>query len=158
MAPSNTQMIVTITQMISCIRSLNHRNFPRTHLLNFTTRFWIPGSDFTTYFTTFYHFLPLFYHFFTTHWVLFTTCLCEPVRGSGPGPSPWWILRCTGIAFGQILGVVKFTTFYHFFTTFLPLFYHSAASRILPLFYHLRSEMYNWALWWNYTRHPTWIA
>ena len=45
------------------------------HLLIFTTRFWIPGSDFTTYFTTFYHFLPLFYHFLPLFYHYFTTFL-----------------------------------------------------------------------------------
>ena len=99
----------------------------------------------------FYHFLPLFYHylttlqtfyhyfttFLTTHWVLFTTCLSEPVRGSDPDPSLRWFSRFAGFAFGHISRVVKFTTFYHFFTTFLPL----RGFWDFTTFYHFRPEM-----------------
>ena len=97
-------------------------------LAHFTTCFRIPAPDFTTYFTTFHHCLPLIYHIYN-----FLPLFYHPLStfyraedfpaGSPPEVQNLGTYRADDFTVGSpselqpflgIEGVVNFTTFYHF--------------------------------------------
>ena len=89
-------------------------------------------TTFYHYFTTFHHFLPLF----TTFYHSLSTFYHLPLRARpriGSGPIALMIFTVCGCRVGADFRSGKI---YHFFTTFLPLFYHFFTTPRLWGFYH----------------------